>query len=236
MHTPTLTHTEDGFEQQMGVNHLGAFALTGAMLPSLALSAADSKVDTRVVNVSSMVHRDGQAAHGIDWANLNSEVSYSPADAYSVSKLCNLHFTKGFNDWAKARGVAIKAVTAHPGFASTNLTQHMACGACLRCCFAAPPAEGALSLLRAATDPGVSAGDFYGPSGSCGGGERVGPPTLTIPSDAAQNALDSTKLWDVSTTLTNTNFDACLSGDSTVPAGAAESKDSAANGAEGLGE
>ena len=224
MHTPTLTRTQDGFEVQFGVNHLGAYALTGALLPALAVSAGDPSVDTRVVAVSSMLHRAGQAAKGLDFANLNAEVSYSPEDAYAVSKLANLHFTAGFNAWAQARQVAIKGVTAHPGFASTNLTQHMTCGACMRCCFAAPPAEGALSILRAATDPDVATGEFYGPQGSCGGGERVGPPTLTTPSPAARRELESTRLWDVSASMTGVNYDACLAGDSTTVAGAAESK------------
>ena len=233
MHIPQLTRTEDGFELQFGVNHLGAYALTGALLPALAASAADASVDTRVVAVSSMLHRVGQAAKGVDFDNLNAEVSYSPEDAYAVSKLANLHFTVGLNAWAKQRGVAIKGVTAHPGFASTNLTQHMACGACLRCCFAAPPAQGALSILRAATDPDVATGEFYGPQGSCGGGERIGPPTLTTPSPAAQRELESNRLWDVSATLTGVNYDACLSGDSTVADGAGESKSGAAGPASG---
>lgn len=207
MLTPDLTRTEDGLELQVGVNHFGAFALTGALLPALKASSLDPAVDTRVVNVSSMLHRTNQAAAGVDWDNLNAEKKYDAADAYSVSKLCNLLFTAGFNAWAEERSLGVKAVTAHPGFSATNLTQHMACGACLRCCFASPPSEGCLSILRAATDPDVQAGEFYGPRGSCGGGEREGPPELCVPSAAAQNKLDAVRLWDVSMHLTNVNFD-----------------------------
>ena len=104
--------TVDGFERQIGTNHLGHFALTNLLLP---------QVTSRVVTVSSGLHKGPQ----VDLDNLNLEGRYKPARAYQQSKLANLLFTTELQRRLEEAGSAIRAEAAHPGYSATNLqTQH----------------------------------------------------------------------------------------------------------------
>ncbi|MFL6079806.1 MAG: oxidoreductase, partial [Ornithinibacter sp.] len=104
--------THDHFEMQLGVNHLGHFALTGLLLPRLL-----ERPGARVVTVSSGMHRMGR----LDFTDLMSERSYQPWGAYGRSKLANLLFMRELDRRARLAGVDLVSVAAHPGFASTNL-------------------------------------------------------------------------------------------------------------------
>ncbi|WP_461169008.1 oxidoreductase [Arthrobacter sp. Z1-15] len=200
MATPHRT-TADGFELQFGVNHLGHFALTGLLLPTLRAAPAP-----RVVTVSSLAHRGGK----IDFDDLAAERSYRPWARYNQSKLANLLFTFELNRRLQARGENLVAAAAHPGFASTNLTAGMHHPATLDLLggffrlLGQSGARGALPALYAATAPGVRGGDFYGPDGP---GQLRGKPAPVTPAPQARDALAARRLWDVSTKLTGVVFE-----------------------------
>ena len=104
--------TEDGFEKQLGTNHLGHFALTGLLLPALLAAAAP-----RVVVGRSTAHRAGT----VDLDDLMGERTYGRWSAYGQSKLANLLFARELHRRATAAGSALLVASAHPGYAATNL-------------------------------------------------------------------------------------------------------------------
>src|SRR5262245_9747245 len=157
--TPKQT-TGDGFELQFGTNHLGHFALTGLLLEQM-LPVPGS----RVVTVSSLAHR---IRARINFDDLQGERSYSRVAAYGQSKLANLLFTYELHRRLSGAGTTI-AVAAHPGLANTELTRNSpAITAVLPRLMSQAAAMGALPVLRAATDPGVLGGQYYGPRGFSG--------------------------------------------------------------------
>jgi NAD(P)-dependent dehydrogenase (short-subunit alcohol dehydrogenase family) len=198
MYTPKQT-TADGFELQFGTNHLGHFALTGLLLDRL-LSVPDS----RVVTVSSTGHRIRAAIHFDDpqW-----ERSYSRAAAYGQSKLANLMFTYELQRRLAPHGTTI-AVAAHPGVSNTELTRNTPAAIRLPVTWLAPlltqkPEMGALPTLRAATDPTVVGGQYYGPGGL--GEIRGYPKPVTSSPDSHDQAVQQ-RLWTVSEELTGVTF------------------------------
>lgn len=157
MYTPKQT-TADGFELQFGTNHLGHFALTGLLLDRI-LPVPGS----RVVTVSSTGHRIRAAIHFDD---LQWERSYSRIGAYGQAKLANLMFTYELQRLAP-HGTTV-AVAAHPGVSHTELIRNAPAALRMPVTWLAPlltqKAEmGALPTLRAATDPDVTGGQYYGP-------------------------------------------------------------------------
>ncbi len=198
MYTPRRT-TQDGFELQLGTNHLGHFALTGLLL-DLMLPVPGS----RVVTVSSTGHRIRAAIHLDD---LQWERSYSPVGAYGQSKLANLMFTYELQRRLAPRGTTV-AVAAHPGISSTDLARHAPAALRLPLTWLAPligqtPAMGALPSLRAATDPGVLGGQYYGPGGRR---EVKGHPQPVTSSPASYEVAVQQRLWAVSEELTGVRF------------------------------
>jgi NAD(P)-dependent dehydrogenase (short-subunit alcohol dehydrogenase family) len=198
MTTPKGT-TKDGFELQFGTNHLGHFALTGLVLDKLL------DVDgARVVTVSSNGHKMGGAIHFDD---LQWERKYSRMGAYTQSKLANLLFTYELQRRLAPRGKTI-AVAAHPGTSTTELARNLPRPAERAFMGVAPliaqsPAGGALPSLRAATDPGVLGGQYYGPDGI---GQSKGNPVV-VASSAQSYDLDlQRRLWAVSEELTKVTF------------------------------
>jgi NAD(P)-dependent dehydrogenase (short-subunit alcohol dehydrogenase family) len=197
MYTPKQT-TKDGFELQFGTNHLGHFALTGLLL-DLLLPVPGS----RVVTVSSVGHRIRAAIHFDD---LQWERSYSRIQAYGQSKLANLMFTYELQRRLASHDTT--AVAAHPGMANTELARNVP--APLRVLvpvlgplIAQKPAMGALPTLRAATDPGVIGGQYYGPDGL---GETRGHPRLVASSAQSHDVAIQQRLWTVSEDLTGVKF------------------------------
>jgi len=105
--------TEDGFETQLGVNHLGHFALTGQLLEPLVVGDATS----RIVTHSSGAHEMGE----LEFEDLNRENSYGKWEAYGQSKLANLLFAYELQRRLEAAGADAISVACHPGYAATNL-------------------------------------------------------------------------------------------------------------------
>jgi NAD(P)-dependent dehydrogenase (short-subunit alcohol dehydrogenase family) len=203
MYTP-LSRTADGFEMQFGTNHLGHFALTGLLIDRL-LAAEGS----RVVTVSSMGHRIRAA---INFDDLQSERSYDRTAAYGQAKLANLLFTYELQRRLAAADATTIAVAAHPGIAATELGRKaqlpVRMGMRLLTPFMQHPNAGALPTLRAATDPGVRGGQYYGPSGL---GEARGHPVLVNSSPDSHDAAVQARLWTVSEELTGVRFPALVS-------------------------
>ena len=191
---PPKQVTSDGFELQFGTNHLGHFALTGLLLEQM-LPVPGS----RVVTVSSVGHR---IRARVNFDDLQWERSYSRVRAYGQSKLANLMFTYELQRRLSGAGTTI-AVAAHPGFAATELMRHTPMAAVVTPLFSQNAAMGALPVLRAATDPGVLGGQYYGPGGFLG---LRGYPELAASSRRSHDAAVQRRLWAVSEDLTGVTF------------------------------
>ncbi|WP_167759427.1 SDR family NAD(P)-dependent oxidoreductase [Mycobacterium sp. PS03-16] len=198
MMTPKDT-TRDGFELQFGTNHLGHFALTGQLLDNL-LPVEGS----RVVTVSSGAHRMGR----MNFDDLQSERSYNRVTAYGQSKLANLLFTYELNRRLSAKGAPTIAVAAHPGGSNTELTRNL--WPVIRQpielvwgLLAQSAQMGALPTLRAATDPEVRGGQYFGPNGF---GEQRGYPVLVQSIGRSHDEAAQRRLWTVSEELTGVTF------------------------------
>jgi NAD(P)-dependent dehydrogenase (short-subunit alcohol dehydrogenase family) len=197
MWTPKST-TKDGFELQFGTNHLGHFAFTGLLLDRL-LPVEGS----RVVTVSSIGHRLRADIHfdDLQWGR-----SYSRVGAYGQSKLANLLFTYELQRRLASRGTTI-AAAAHPGGSRTELTRNLPPLIARASSLIEPLFQGAdmgaLPTLRAATDPGVLGGQYFGPDGF---GQQQGYPKLVASSDKSHDVDVQRRLWAVSEELTGVVF------------------------------
>jgi NAD(P)-dependent dehydrogenase (short-subunit alcohol dehydrogenase family) len=159
------SRTADGFEMQFGVDHLGHFALTARLLPALLKAPA-----ARVVTVTSTAHHMGRA---VDPDNPNLDGRYGPWRAYGQAKLANFHFGLGLDRLFRDAGAPAASLVAHPGLSNTELqavsVEETGGGLSQRFFLmlartvGMSPGEGALSQLRAATDPAAKGGEFYGP-------------------------------------------------------------------------
>jgi NAD(P)-dependent dehydrogenase (short-subunit alcohol dehydrogenase family) len=157
--------TVDGFELQLGVDHLGHWSLTALLLPALLRARG-----ARIVTVTSSAHHMGRA---IDPANPHLAGRYRPWRAYGQAKLANFHFGLGLQRELEQAGASAASLIAHPGLSNTDLqavsVQASGGGASQRFFLllgrriGMSPGDGALSQLRAATDPAAKGGEFYGP-------------------------------------------------------------------------
>ena len=195
MYTEKST-TKDGFELQFGTNHLGHFALTGQLLDNM-LPVEGS----RVVTVSSIGHRIMAKIHFDD---LQLERDYNRVKAYGQSKLANLLFTYELARRLKLKGSPTIATAAHPGGSNTELLRNMPGGIRQVSEFfwnflAQSPEMGALPTVRAATDPGVQNGEYYGPDGIR---EQRGHPKRVESSAQSHDEDIQRRLWAVSEELT----------------------------------
>ncbi len=188
------SRTTDGFEMQLGVNHLGPGALTAHVMPALLAAAA-----ARVVSVTSTAHHIGRP---VDPDNPHLEGRYKPWRAYGQSKLANYHFALGLQEMFEDAGVSAQSLLAHPGLTNTDLQSTTvdaggggwlatASHAMARAIGMDPPA-GALPQIRAATDPGARGGEFYAPR-FVNSGAAVRRPSLR---PGRKKAI--AKLWAVS--------------------------------------
>ena len=199
---PERGETQDGFELQLGTNYLGHFALTMRLMPLLLKARAP-----RVVCLSSTAHKVGR----INFDDLQSERSYSAVGAYAQSKLAMLMFALELDRRARAIGLPLTSVAAHPGIARTNLMENSQQGHPLLLFFSrtvmrlfGQSAEaGALPILCAATDPAVKGGEFYGPSGFI---EATGAPVAASKSARAQDEAVQCRLWEESVRLTGVDL------------------------------
>jgi NAD(P)-dependent dehydrogenase (short-subunit alcohol dehydrogenase family) len=195
---PPKSTTKDGFELQFGTNHLGHFALTGLLLDRL-LPVAGS----RVVTISSIGHRIRADIHFDD---LQWEHSYNRVSAYGQAKLANLLFTYELQRRLAPIGTTV-AVAAHPGGSNTELMRHLPGWAASLYPVLAPmfqdAAMGALPQLRAATDPSVQGGQYYGPDGFS---QTRGYPKVVGSSKKSHDSERQRRLWTVSEELTAVTY------------------------------
>ncbi len=196
--------TADGFEMQIGTNHLGHFALTGLLLDRLRKSEG-----ARVVNVASGAHRMG----AIRFDDLNWERGYRKWGAYGQSKLANLLFTYELQRRLDGAGARAISVACHPGYAATNLqfagprmegssVMEYLSGLGNRL-LAQNAAMGALPTLYAATSPEVRGGDYIGPDGL---GELRGHPKKVQSNARSRDTEAAKKLWEMSEELTGVRY------------------------------
>lgn len=196
--------TEDGFEMQFGVNHLGHFALSARLWPLLSATTG-----ARIVQVSSLAHLMGK----IHFEDIHWEVKYNKWGAYGMSKLANLLFIHELTKRLSGVQDQVIAAAAHPGYANTEL---QAKGAKMKGSrlgvdsfnlanrlVAQSPEMGALPSLFAATDPQVTPGDYYGPGGFM---RLSGWPTPDKPSSSRVNDEVARKLWELSEKLSGVEF------------------------------
>ncbi len=197
--------TVQGYEMQLGVNHLAHFALTGRLLDRLLATPA-----SRVVSISSQGHRPGRIA----FDDLQSERSYGPWKAYFQSKLANLLFIAELQRRLVAADSSTLALAAHPGGSRTNLGHENPGGIVNTLGHAGRPlierlflqsaAMGALPTLRAATDPAVVGGEYFGPDGL---GEQRGHPQRRGPvTPRPRTSSTARRLWEVSEELTGVRY------------------------------
>jgi NAD(P)-dependent dehydrogenase (short-subunit alcohol dehydrogenase family) len=185
--------TVDGFESQIGTNHLGHFALTNLLLP---------KISDRVVTVSSLMHLFGKVS--IKDLNWNSR-PYLAWPAYGQSKLANLLFTTELQRRLDRAGAPLRAVACHPGYSATNLQGHSGNRLGSKLALAgnrlATDADfGARQTLFAAAED-VAGDSFIGPRFMMWGRSQ---PVARSP--LARSTTTAAELWDLSAQLTGTEF------------------------------
>lgn len=194
--------SKDGIESQQATNHFAHFALTGLLMDIIRKTPK-----ARVVNVSSIAHRQGK----MDFSNLLYEngKDYSPMKAYGRSKLENLLFTYQLQKYFEAQKIDAIAVVAHPGVSNTNLFNNMGAKWMMTILkplvgmFVQPASMGALPEIRAAVDASVKGGEYYGPDGNR---EMKGYPVVVQPDKSTFNKEDAPKLWKFSEEITGVKF------------------------------
>jgi len=191
---PPLEYTQDGFESQFGVNHLGPFALTLLLLDKIRTTA-----NARIVSTASVAHKNGK----INFDDINAKKSYSAIKCYSQSKIANLYFGYELQRRLSAIGDDTLSVVAHPGVADTELSRYipklfLLFMPVLKLLFNSAE-EGAWPTLCAATMPGVKGGEYYGPSKR---GEIAGPAIKVKSNRLSHNEAIAKKLWELSIEMT----------------------------------
>lgn len=195
---PPKMETEDGFEIQFGVNHLGHFALTGHLVPMMK-----DQDGARIVNVSSLAHRNGR----INYDDPQAEKKYSPMERYAMSKFANILFTYELQRKLDAANAKVLSLASHPGASATELGRHI--NPLFNLLFlplmliANTSAEGALPSLMAAVDEAAEGGDYYGPKGLA---EMRRSATKVPTTAASKDEADAARLWALSETLTGVTY------------------------------
>ncbi|SIR56295.1 oxidoreductase [Microbacterium sp. RURRCA19A] len=191
---PPYGVTEDGFELQFGINHLGHFALTGLLLDTLT-----DVPGSRIVTVSSIGHRVGADIHFDD---LQWTKKYKPSAAYAQSKLANLLFAYGLQHRLTAKKLPTISLGAHPGGAGTDLQRHSPMMRIMTR-VGRSAAQGAEPTLRAATDPDAHGEDYYGPLRMM---QTTGPAGRVDSSELSHDRALQDRLWTVSEELTGVDY------------------------------
>ncbi len=203
--------TKDGFESQMGTNHLGHFLLTELLFDALSRGK-----DPRIVNVSSSAHRLGKIKTG-DKGEINvSKENYSPWTVYGNSKLANLLFTNELVRRLKLNNSNITVAVAHPGYANTNLqlvaatkrsgirkSVELAVTKVMNIILGQSAANGALPQIAACTWVDIQSGDYLGPRGLF---ESRGKPKKVKMNKSAQDIELAKRVWRTSEELLGVTF------------------------------
>lgn len=188
---PPYKLTEDGFESQIGINHLGHFLLTGLLLNTMNQSEG-----SRVVSLSSIAHKKGD----IQFDDIHFKKKYNAQKAYSQSKMACLMFAYELQRRLEKNHYQVRSVAAHPGVAITNLAQYLPpllvkVGMTLGKPLLQTAEQGAKPTLRAALDPAVKGGEYFGPSGF---GEIKGDPVRVGSTQISKGEEKAKKLWELS--------------------------------------
>ena len=196
---PPYTVTDEGFELQLGANHLGHFKLTGLLMDTIEKTS-----NSRIVSLSSNAHRSGK----INFDDLQSEKNYSAMGAYSQSKLACLMFAYEMQRRLEKAGYQTMSTAAHPGVSVTNLGQYLPLWAKIIFAPLAPfithsPENGAKPSLYAALGSDVNGGDYFGPTGF---DQMKGKAGKVESRPHAQDKEVAKRLWEVSEELTKTSF------------------------------
>ena len=202
MAPPRRQVTAQGFELQFGVNFLGHFLLTALLLSTLMNAPAP-----RLVQISSLAHKQGRIA----FADLQYARHYKPWPAYQQSKLAMLVFAEELQRRSDAGGWGLLSLAAHPGIAATELVANgpgnkslMAIGMNLAKTFVVQPGEaGAWPAILAAVDEAAGPGAYYGPVGL---GEFRGPPGAAKIMPQALDKETGAKLWEMAEVMTKASF------------------------------
>jgi NAD(P)-dependent dehydrogenase (short-subunit alcohol dehydrogenase family) len=198
---PPHTLTEQGYELQLGVNHLAHFALTLLLFNRLLRSD-----DPRVVTVSSGLHHRGR----IHFEDLHGNQKYNRMGYYAQSKLANVVFGLELHRRLRANSIGMRSVLAHPGYTATNLQSSGPTGVSKLAMkvsnrlMAQDVAMGALPQVYAAAGPDVESGQFWGPDGR---NENKGYPKLVEPMVEARDRELARRLWTISEELTGVHID-----------------------------
>ncbi|MEM1112823.1 MAG: oxidoreductase [Pseudomonadota bacterium] len=193
---PPLEYTQDGFESQFGVNHLGTFALTALLLDKLW-----EQEGARIISTSSIAHTFNARIYFND---IDARKSYNTARRYSQSKLANMLFMLELDRRLESAGSAAISLACHPGIADTELSRHMPAlvsrlmGPINRRIFNTA-AKGAWPTLAAATSPLAERSGYYGPDGL---GEYRGKAASARIHRNALNEDVAARLWDLSIEMT----------------------------------
>ncbi|MCH8906200.1 MAG: SDR family oxidoreductase [Candidatus Heimdallarchaeota archaeon] len=202
---PPRMETEEGFELQIGVNHLAHFALTGLLLDELR-----STPGSRIISQSSIVAARGR----INFEDFHSVKEYSRTGAYGQSKLANLLFAFELDRKLNLHGIeTVSSIAVHPGYTATNLQQN---GPTLNgktfysrlykfsnFFIAQNVSKGTLPMTYAATAPDVEGGDYIGPRGLA---QIRGYPKRVKAPKHAYNEEEAQKLWKLSEQLTGVKY------------------------------
>jgi NAD(P)-dependent dehydrogenase (short-subunit alcohol dehydrogenase family) len=190
-----FSKTDDGFEVQMGVNHLGHFALTGHLMPLLKKTK-----NARIVATSSIAHKSGDINfEDINWKSRD----YATTKAYSDSKLANLYFAYELARKLENDSNAPMVVTSHPGWTKTELDRHSGIAAFIGNIIAQKVDMGTLPTLRAAIDENAKSGDYFGPKGFM---EMRGYPVVVESTKLAQDKAKAKQLWEMSEAMTGVSY------------------------------
>jgi NAD(P)-dependent dehydrogenase (short-subunit alcohol dehydrogenase family) len=187
--------TQDGFEIQMGTNHMGHFALTGHLMPLLKNTDG-----SRIVATSSAAHNLGN----IDFSDINWENRrYNTQKAYGDSKIANLYFTYELARRLNGNGKSPLVTAAHPGWTGTDLQRHSGVIRFLNNFLAQGTDIGTLPTLRAAVDPDAQPGDYYGPSRFF---EMHGKPIKVESNKRSHDTEAAQRLWEMSEQMTGVAY------------------------------
>ena len=199
------SRTADGFETQLGTNHLGHFALTGLLLPALLKTPG-----ARVVTVSSLAHKEGHLYFDDLWL----EKDYNKYRSYAQSKLANLVFARELQRRLTAVGSSVLSMAVHPGISATHLAAPgleqqgrptlAKLANVLLPVIAQSPRKGVLPTLYAATSHEAEGGEYYGPGGFY---EFYGYPVKATSTGRSRKADWAEQLWAVSEKLTGIHYE-----------------------------
>jgi len=195
MMPPERRETKDGFELQMGTNHLGHFALTLRLLPLI-----EATEGSRIVNVSSSAQNFGD----VDLSDLQwKSRSFDRMKSYAASKTANMLFTLELQKRLQEKGSRVMVTSCHPGWTATNLQKDSGLFQFLNPFFGMKPWQGALPTLYAAVADEAGPGGYYGPNGLW---NMRGYPASNEPAKWSLNAESARSLWSKSEDLTGVTW------------------------------